>query len=164
MSDANLNVWITAFGDPCHIIDVDEWFVHVVDCGGKVVKWCGKTYRDIPTKCGHAEIQIPPGCYAVFASHSKASATHPFGNRLTHVQIVRVNCGDHACVTLFSPTMWFCGTWFKAAIEQHIELLANAKVDQKTARAAIDAVQNLLAKIPADPFSANLEEFQERPK
>ena len=166
MSTATLNVWITAIGDPCHIVDGDEWFVHIVDCEGKVLQWCGRKFRDIPAKCGHAEIEIPPGCYAVFAGHSKeGSGVPPFGNRLTHVQVVRANCGDHICVTLFSPSLWYCGTWFKAAVEQQIPGLTKARVDQKITRAAIEAVQNLLEALPpADTFTANLQALQQRPK
>jgi hypothetical protein len=161
MSAVTLSVWITAIGDPCHIVAEDNWFVHIVDCEGKVLTWCGKRYRDIPTKCGHVEIQIPPGCYSVFASHSKqGEGVPPFGNRLTHVQVVRANCGDHVCVTLFSPSLWYCGTWFKAAVEQHLIGLEKVRVEPKVARAAIDAVQNLLDKFPADPFTANLQAFQ----
>ena len=165
MSTARLNVWITEIGDPCHIIDdKDEWFVHIVDCEGQVLTWCGRKYRDIPAKCGHAEIEIPPGCYAVLASHSREGAINPpFGNRLTHVQIVRANCGDHICVTLFSPSLWHCGTWFKAAVEQQMAGLTRAQVDQRVARTAVEAVQNLLDKIPVDPFTKNLEVFQQKP-
>jgi hypothetical protein len=76
------------------------------------------------------------------------------------IQVVRANCGDHVCVTLFSPSLWFCGTWFKAAVEQHLTDLANAKVDQRVARVAVDAVQNLLEKLTAEPFAANLQAFQ----
>jgi hypothetical protein len=168
VSTAKLNVWITAIGDPCHIIEPppdEQWYVHIVDCEGNVLTWCGRKFRDIPTKCGHAEIEIPPGCYAVFASHSKeGEGVGEFGNRLTHVQIVRANCGDHVCVTLFSPSLWHCGTWFRAAIEQHAAGLAKAGVNQDVARAAIGAVQNLLNNMKPDRFAANLEAFQEKPR
>ena len=168
MSTAKLNVWITEIGDPCHIIQPpkgEEWFVHIVDCEGKVLTWCGRKFRDIPTKCGHAEIEIPPGCYVVFASHSReGEGVGEFGNRLTHVQIVRANCGDHVCVTLFSPSLWYCGTWFNAAVRQQQAALGRAGVDQKTARVALAAVDDLLQKIKPDRFAANLEAFQEKAK
>ena len=41
MSTATLNVWITDFGDACHIEDSEKWFVHITDCTGNVLKWCG---------------------------------------------------------------------------------------------------------------------------
>jgi hypothetical protein len=166
MSTAMLNVWITEIGDPCHIIkpsqqDPRGWFVHVLDCDGQVLEWCDRKYRDIPAKCGHAEIEVPPGCYTVLASHTpgagEINGIPVFGNRLTHVQIVRVNCGDHACVTLFSPTMWHCGTWFKAAIAQEAAGLAKAGVNRDTAKAAITAVDKLLGQMKIDPFTQNMQ-------
>ena len=164
MSTANLNVWITGFGDPCHIEDKDNWHVHIVDCEGKVLEWCGRKYSFIPAKCGHVAIDIPPGCYAVFAGHSsKPSPIHPFGNRLTHVQVVRANCGDHVCVTLFSPTMWFCGNWFAHAVTTQLAELQKANVDPKIATAAVQAVQALLAKIPIDPFTEHTRVFEQEP-
>lgn len=157
MSTANLNVWITDFGDPCHIQDTDTWFVHILDCAGNPLKWCKKEYIFLPAKCGHLEIDIPPGCYAIFAGHSpRGAGVRPFGNRLTHVQVVRLNCGDHACVTLFSPSMWFCGTWFSHAVRTQLEGFQAANVDQRLARTAIQAVDALLEKIGPDPFTANM--------
>ena len=165
MSTAMLNVWITDIGDPCHIIKPhpeEQWYVHVVDCDGRVVEWCGRRYRDIPAKCGHAEFELPPGCYAVLASHSREhEGVGEFGNRLTHVQIVRVNCGDHACVTLFSPSAWHCGTWFKAAIEMQLTAMERAGVKPETARRAIKAIDALLEQLPIDAFTRNMEELKQ---
>jgi len=161
MSTARLNVWITRIGDPCHIDDKHQWFVHVVDCEGRPVTWCDRSYRDVPAKCGHVEIEIPPGCYTVFASlNPKGKGIPPFGNQLTHVQIVRANCGDHVCVTLFSPSQHYCGTWFAYAVRQNLTGLVEAGVDRQVATAAIEAVERLVAQTPIDTFSANLQEFQ----
>jgi hypothetical protein len=166
MSTANLNVWITRFGDPCHIEDRENWFVHVLDCEGRVVEWCNRRYSFIPAKCGHVQIEIPPGCYAVFAGHSpQGQGVPPFGNRLTHVHVVRANCGDHVCVTLFSPTIWFCGTWFAYAVLTQLAGLEKAKVDTKTARAAVEGVQALLGKMGGDPFTENMRRaLEQEPK
>lgn len=150
MSTATMNVWITAFGDPCHIEQTDRWFVHVLDCEGRIIEWCGKKYTNIPAKCGHAEFQLPPGCYAVCATHSESSSSAFLGNRLTHVQVVRVNCGDHACVTLFSPTSWNCGTWFIQAVEAAARA---GGVDRERAAAAVQAVRGVLADVRPDPFT-----------
>lgn len=155
MSTANLNVWITRIGDPCHIDD-RTWYVHVLDCEGRVVQWCDRSYNFIPAKCGHAEITLPPGCYVVFAGEDpQGVGIPPFGNQLTHIQIVRINCGDHACVTLFSPSLHFCGTWFAHAVLGRLPGLEKANVDARTARAAADAVNALVAKLPADSFTNN---------
>ena len=166
MSAVTLNVWITNFGDPCHLIQetaTEKWYVHIVDCAGNALKWCGKTYTFMYAKCGHLEVEIPPGCYAVFAGHSASpGSVPPFGNRLTHVQVVRANCGDHVCVTLFSPTLWYCGTWFAHAVATQLPALQQAKVDAKIATAATQAVQALLDKIPADAFTANTRRALEK--
>ena len=76
------------------------------------------------------------------------------------MQIVRVNCGDHACVTLFSPDMWMCGTWFRAAVEQHAEGLRRAGVAAETAKGAITAVDRLLEELPTTEFTKNVQELQ----
>ncbi|HLX06552.1 MAG TPA: hypothetical protein VKY89_01680 [Thermoanaerobaculia bacterium] len=165
MSLATLNVWITSIGEPCHI-DSRTWFVHVVDCEGRPVTWCNKTYRDMPAKCGHLEVEIPPGCYSVFATWDPSpdikDFPENFGNQLTHIQIVRVNCGDHACVTLFSPSAHFCGTWFGAAIAVFLPALANTKINPQLATNALRAVRELVAALPADEFSNNLRAFLPR--
>lgn len=157
MSAATLNVWITAIGDPCHIAS-NEWYVDIVDCEGKVLEWCGKVYRDLPAKCGHLEIEIPPGCYAVFAVENPRGIP-PFGNQLTHIQIVRANCGDHVCVTLFAPSAHLCGSWFGTALRGNLGGLVKAGVAEQTIRAAIEAVNEVVKAIPANPFSTSLAEF-----
>ncbi len=156
MSMAKLNVWITRFGDPCHIDDKEPYYVYITDCAGNILVWCGKKYAGLPAKCGHLEVDIPPGCYSVFASHSpQGHGIPPFGNRLTHVQVVRANCGDHVCVTLFAPSMWKCGSWFAYAVKTQLAGLQAGRVDVELANRAVAAVDAFLAKLPPDPFAAN---------
>ena len=156
MSTATLNVWITNFGDACHIVDRENWFVHITDCNGKVLKWCNRKYSFIRTKCGHVEIEIPPGCYSVFAGHSgRGEGVPPFGNRLTHVQVVRANCGDHICVTLFSPSMWHCGTWFAEAVHTQIGRLEAADINVGLAKEAVEAVRRFVDVLEPDTFAQN---------
>jgi hypothetical protein len=157
MSTATLNVWITAIGEPCHIAS-NEWFVNIVDCEGKVLEWCGKVYREIPARCGHVEIEIPPGCYAVFAVENP-NGIPPFGNQLTHIQIVRANCGDHVCVTLFAPSAHLCGSWFGNALRGNLSGFVTAGIPRQTVLAAIDAVDKVVQAIPAGTFSTNLAPF-----
>ena len=64
MGLATLNVWIHDELDPCAIND-GFWYVTVTHCNGKVLEWCGQTYRGEDAKCGHAEFALPPGCYFV---------------------------------------------------------------------------------------------------
>ena len=64
MGLATLNVWIHDQQDPCRISDL-PWRVFVTYCNGNPVEWCGHTYSIEEAKCGHAEFQLPPGCYFV---------------------------------------------------------------------------------------------------
>lgn len=156
MSMAKLNVWITNFGDACHIEDSENWFVHITDCEGKVLDWCGREYSFIPAKCGHAEVEIPPGCYTVFAGHSGPGAgVQPFGNRLTHVQVVRANCGDHVCVTLFSPSLWYCGTWFAQALQDQFTRFEAAEIDVGLAKETVEVVRRFTKGLQPDPYTRN---------
>lgn len=166
MSTAKLNVWITGIADACHIEDKDTWFVHITDCTGNPLVWCNKTYTFLAAKCGHLEIDIPPGCYTVFAGHTARKDVgkpyQPFGNRLTHVQVVRANCGDHVCVTLFSPGMHYCGTWFAQAVKTQYAALEHANIDLKLARAAVTAVEAFVAKLEPEPYALNVLKAVER--
>ena len=181
MSTATLNIWITEFSDPCHIMGQhidpttagpEQWYVHIVDCEGNPLVWCGKRYTYLPAECGHLEVEVPPGCYAIFAGHSPnpGNSVNPelpptFGNRLTHIQVVRANCCDHVCVTLFSPDMWHCGTWFHEALRAQAAVLATAGVEAKLVTAATDAVQAVLDKVKphTTQFAQNLERFKADP-
>jgi hypothetical protein len=157
MSAATLNVWITAIGDPCHISST-EWFVNIVDCEGKVLEWCGKVYGNLPAKCGHLQVEVPPGCYAVFAVENP-SGIPPFGNQLTHIQIVRANCCDHVCVTLFAPSAHLCGSWFGTALRGNVDGFLKAGVPRQALEGAIEAVNNVVKAIPTNAFSTNLAGF-----
>jgi len=165
MSTAKLNVWITAFGDACHIVKpnkAERWFVHITDCTGNVLEWCGMKYSFLEAKCGHLEIDIPPGCYTVFASHTppREVGVQPFGNRLTHIQVVRANCGDHVCVTLFSPRMSSCGSWFASAVNGHLAAFIPAQ--RELAAVAAKAVDAFVAKLEPDTFGANVTRLIEQ--
>ena len=166
MSLAKLNIIITRRSDACHIEDREPYYVHITDCEGRPLVWCGKTYTFLPAKCGHLEVDIPPGCYTVFAGHTPATAVGvpPFGNLLTHVQVVRANCGDHICVTLFAPSLWYCGTWFRNALHTQVAALEKNNIDAKLAQEAVTAVDKVLAKITPEPYTANvLRTFEEGP-
>lgn len=166
MSLAKLNILVTNYGDACHIDDKHQYYAHITDCEGNPVVWCNKSYVFRKMECGHLEVDIPPGCYTVFASQSSGGVIRPdgkvsFGNLLTHIQVVRVNCGDHACVTLFAPTGHYCGTWFANAITFNLPALEQAKIDVKLARAAVTAVQKFIATIEPDPYGRNVARFMD---
>lgn len=155
MKTSKLDIWITERGDPCRISTIKQHFVYVLHCNGEVLEWCGKRYVALPTECGHLELDIPPGCYVVGAVEFN-SGVRPFGNYLTHVAIVRANCGDEICVTLFDPSLHFCGTWIGAATNTY---LAGGAGGQAIPRELAVAMQNvgaatarLVRALPADRF------------
>lgn len=100
MGLATLNVWIHDKTDPCKIDDGVFWFVSVTYCNGQPVKWCGHTYSGELAKCGHVELQLPPGCYVVRALQFFPKI---FFNLTDHA-IVVVGCDEKACVHLYTPT------------------------------------------------------------
>ena len=157
MSTATLNIWIGRRTKFCEIEDRFEHFVYVVHCDGTPLRWCRKTYVGLKTKCGHLELTVPPGCYIVGAVEN-AQGIRPFGNHLTHVGIVRVNCGDHACVTLFDPTFHFCGTWFGRAIETYLagDVRGELGAALQNAQPAVARLVGALQKEEPDNFTANL--------
>jgi hypothetical protein len=157
LSTAKLNIWITKRGNPCEIEDTIVHHVYVLKCNGEILEWCNKKkYVGIPTECGHVELEIPPGCYVVGAvDWMPANPAAPYlGNNLTHIAIVRANCGDDICVTLFDPSFHFCGTWFGSAANT---ILAGGgrNLPREFAAAlknAVPAMNALVRTIPPDPF------------
>lgn len=159
MSTAKLNVWITRMADACHIDDKTNWYVHITDCHGKVLEWCEKKYSYLPARCGHLEVEIPPGCYTVFASWTPQEPQppyQPFGNHLTHVQIVRANCGDHVCVTLFQPTGHYCATWFGKTMVGYARVFEAAHIDANIVGAVRAATAKFIAAIEPDAYTVNV--------
>lgn len=161
MSTANLNIWVLkSEGNRCLIEDQIDHYVYVVDCEGNPLVWCGKTYVELKMNCGHLELTVPPGCYFVGAVRNPFSKQSfpPFGNHLSHLAMVRINCGDHACVTLFDPTFHHCGTWFEKAIEVHTAAGVGGAVGaaMKEARPAIAKLVAALEKENPDTFALNL--------
>ncbi|HEX8143301.1 MAG TPA: hypothetical protein VF553_11940 [Pyrinomonadaceae bacterium] len=164
MSTAKLNVWVTKVGDPCKIDNDYQWFVHILHCNGEILKWCGKSYSNLMTKCGHLEIEIPPGCYMVCATWSPApNTTVPttLGNHISHLQIIRANCGKEICVTLFPPTFHWCGIWWLVALREQAAMQRFPA--QAEARNAINAVETLLKKLPMDNFTQAMLEIERNP-
>src|ERR1039457_1962057 len=105
MGLATLNVWIHDKQDPCRISD-ELWLVTVTYCNGKPVEWCGHTYWIEGAKCGHAEFQLPPGCYIVYAFQWLASKPGflPLFHFSEHAIII-VNCDELGCVHLYTPNI-----------------------------------------------------------
>jgi hypothetical protein len=102
MGLATFNVWIHDKHDPCKISD-EGWSVMVTYCNGNLVEWCGKSAIE-EAKCGHAEFQLPPGCYVVRAVQWILLKPLPLFYFSEHA-IVVVGCDQIACVHLFTPTI-----------------------------------------------------------
>jgi len=169
MSTARLNVWVTAVGDPCKIDMVHQWYVHILHCEGDLLNWCDKIYTNLPTKCGHLEIEIPPGCYMVCATWSPApvgqASPTSLGNHISHLVSIRANCGDHVCATLFPPTFHWCGIWWLIALRESVALRRLPREAAEAANTAVQAVEALLQHIPADEFTKNMLKInEEKPK
>lgn len=145
-------------GDPCKIDMQHQWYVHVLHCDGTILDWCDKRYTNLKTKCGHLDIKIPPGCYMVVATWSPArdvgGPPTSLGNHISHLAAVRVNCGDHACVTLFPPTFHYCGIWWLTPLRQYVE---DGRINRDVGQRAIEAVEAVLEEAGGpDPFTAKL--------
>jgi hypothetical protein len=167
VSTAKLNVWVTKVGEPCRIDDQVQWFIHILHCNGEILQWCGKKYANLPTKCGHLEIEIPPGCYMVVATWSAGAGTNvptSLGNHISHLQIIRANCGDHLCVTLFPPTFHFCGVWWLVALREGIAAKAFTRDAQAAARNALEAAEALLRQVPPDPLAEQMLKIDREPR
>lgn len=104
MGLASLNVWVHDKLEPCKISD-ELWFITVTYCDGSPVEWCGHTYWIEEAKCGHAEFQLPPGCYVLYAF--QWLPTKPGFLPLFYFSehaIAVVSCDALACVHLYAPT------------------------------------------------------------
>ena len=115
----------------------NPWVVAISHCSGRVLNWSEGRYRhhredkwtpisehtpsgegqtagwwydSIPTRDGHVEIEIPPGCYSIRATmHSWFFHGVLFGNWATDRAIVQACCGQDVCATLYAPTAPGCG-------------------------------------------------------
>jgi hypothetical protein len=145
MGMAKLNIWVSALDDPCGF-DNRTWYVNIYDCDGNILQWCGRRYVVIPARCGHLEIEVPPGCYRINAVWSFAFAGGVFYvNHFTDSAIVCACCDDHVCVKLFNPSVHRCGVIFLRAVRDMLEQKA---VKPDVARAVETAVGNFLQFIP----------------
>ena len=165
MSTAKLNIWITKLGEPCRIDDKTQWFVHILHCNGEILQWCDKRYANLPTRCGHLEVEIPPGCYMVVATWSPGATGNvptSLGNHLSHVQIIRAECDDHLCVTLFTPTFHQCGVWWTVAAREALAVLPREA--QPAAKQALEAMDALNKLIPPDPLTQEMLKIEQEPR
>jgi hypothetical protein len=117
MGLGRLNVFVSGLDEPCKIDD-RMWYITLYDCDGRVFEWCGRRYGVIPARCGHLELELPPGIYTVLGVWSfGVGGGHIYGNHFTDHAIAQVCCGEHTCVTLYTPTAHRCGVLFDVALD-----------------------------------------------
>jgi hypothetical protein len=145
MGMARLNVWISAMDDPCGV-DNRTWYVTIFDCNGNVLEWCGRKYVVLPAKCGHLQVDVPPGCYYVKAvwNFSLLGGIY-YVNHFTDAAIVQAVCEQTACVKLFNPSLHRCGTIILRAIKDMVQQKA---VKAEAAKQFETALKAVLADVP----------------
>jgi hypothetical protein len=171
MGLARMNIWLSDVADPCGTFK-GSGRMTVLDCKG-VLEWpCGRfldpdgkwqpvpggAYHDLPFRCGHLEVEVPPGCYWVTAGY----VGPPVGgivhfNGTTHVGIVEVGCDETACVKLYNPTLRLCWDWFLVGLRT----LAGARGTGITA-AQVREVENVVGGILKEVPTLPIEETMER--
>jgi hypothetical protein len=149
MGLATLNVFVSGIDDPC-VIDRRTWYVNIYNCDGKILEYCGKKYALLRAKCGHLEIQVPPGCYRINAVYNykyvkPAQAYH--ANHFTDSTIVNPCCAQTTCVKLFNPSVHRCGYIYVQAVR---DLVPQKVVDHKLVSQVEKAVNEINRKI-GDP-------------
>jgi|ERR1700681_313578 len=160
MSLGKIDIWVTTAGEPCHIseLGVDyphPWVIAIWDCCGRLLNWCGTEYVGLPTKCGHLEVEVPPGCYVIRGAEAMGKRRgEVWGNYWTDHAVVQVCCGEESCVTLVAPSVHQCGWGWLFAIEK---LAATGQIDKQLADQAIRSGRALLDKLPQSDFEKATE-------
>ena len=153
MCTARICAFVAKINEPCRI-DEGTWFGHALYCNGEIVTHCGRRLTNLEVKCGHFEVEVPPGCYVICATWSRGTSSQSLGNHLTHCAIVQVKCGETACVTLFNPSLHTCGTHFGHAIRDAVGAGQLPREALAVAQRAQEAVADLLRYVPAEGFAA----------
>lgn len=147
MGMSKINVWITSAGNPCEITK-DLFLVEVLHCNGKILEWCGKTYAYLPTKCGHIELEVPPGCYIIRAAQW-INPKNPYqGNCVTHYGVINASCEHTYCVTLYYPGLHLCWSMFNFALNN----MVTEKVFPAEVIKAMETIKKELDKLPMTGF------------
>jgi hypothetical protein len=154
-----------------------HWRVAVANCDGQVVNWsegryrlhhedkwipipkhtppggtvAGWWYEMIPTRDGHVEIEVPPGCYTVVGSmHTWFDHGVLYGNWATDRAIVQGCCGDDVCVRLYASSFQPCHViLFEFVLPM---LVRNKAITAAEGNAAIEAMKKLHKPEQLSPF------------
>jgi hypothetical protein len=142
-------------------MDNRTWYVTIYRCDGSVLEWCNRRFLVLPARCGHLEVQVPPGCYRINAVWSfRATGGVFYGNHFTDSTVVQACCDEHVCVTLFNPSAHRCGVIFTRAVR---DLVAQNALPADVAQRAEEAIAAVVQHIPRPmkPFElAILDEIE----
>lgn len=145
MGLGKLNIWIRYEPDitwSCRVDTVNRWYVTIKDCTGRILEWCGKVYSKVgPTKHGHIEIEVPPGCY-ILSAIGYATGSNTF----TAPAFVQVRCGETVCVNLLAPIIHNCIWYVIAGLNQAVR---QKVVPPGVADKAINATKGVLEYVKA---------------
>jgi hypothetical protein len=144
MGMAKLNIWVSGFDDPCSIDD-RTWYVTIYNCDGTVLDWCGRRYIVLPAKCGHLQVEVPPGTYYIRAVWSFGVKPIFWGNHFTDPAIVQAVCEETTCVKLFNPSAHRCGYILVRAVR---DLAKQKAIEPDLAERVEKAVKAALEVIP----------------
>jgi len=151
---ARLNVWFAAMDHPFKKVaepNVPIMKVNIYDMDGPF-RWCGRTYLALDAKCGHLEIELPPGCYLVAGT---VNAPWEYPNYDTDLVKVDLCCDDHVCITLIPHHLHSCVWWTLTALQTHLAV-GTAKLPREDMTAAINALAKLEPQIPKPRFATQL--------
>lgn len=168
MGIAKLNIWVSDVAEPCGTWE-GGGNMTIFDCKG-ILEWpCGRFlnpdgkwqvvpgghYKDLPFKCGHLEVEVPPGCYWVIAGYvSQGKYIHL--NYTTHVGIVEVGCDDTACVKIYNPSIRLCWDWFWVGLRM-LEASGQVRLDTERMNVIEKSVNDLLKDAPRLPAERVIE-------
>jgi hypothetical protein len=168
---ARLNIWLSGVGNPCSTFN-GKGRITVLDCHGILVWPCGRyldargrwepvphgRYHNLPFRCGHLEVEVPPGCYWVVSGGVWPAERGIHFNNTTHVGIIEVSCDQTACVKLFNPTLRLCWDWFLVGLR----VAAAGGEGPEIARDRVDELERLAEAILEPVERAPIEETAER--
>lgn len=171
MGLARLNVWVSDVADPCGTFKGGGTMT-ILDCDGVLAWPCGRflnpdgkwepvpggEYRGLPFRCGHLEVELPPGCYWVTAGYvGQPGGGFIHFNYTTHVGIVQVGCDETACVKLYNPTIRLCWNWFFAGLKA-LSAVRGSGITAAQVRQVEEVGRRVLAKAPVLPMEETLEQ------
>jgi hypothetical protein len=170
MGVAKLNIFVSDVADPCGTWNGGGRMT-IFDCKG-ILNWpCGRYrapdgtwqpvpnghYENLPFRCGHLEVEVPPGCYWAVAGYASPGPKWIHLNYTTHVGIVGVRCDETACVKLYNPTVRLCWDWFWIGLRMLTLPRSEPPLDPEKVKRLEELANDLLREIPAHPIEAVIE-------